>query len=275
MATSDTEPLVALYEHPDLPHRTLPHALATRYGGDLDFPDRCLYANFVSSIDGVVALGPHYPSSGSTISGRAPADRFVMALLRACADAVVIGAGALRTSTDYRWLPDTACPALSTEFADLRRSRKLPDEPELVVVTGSGDLPVEHAALQAGAVIATTATGAARLTGRVPATCTVLSLGDGATVRLSALVEALHERGHTVILSEAGPRLAGQFLEEALLDELFLTVSPVLAGRDHTTRDGLVAGLELLPEHREAGELISARRQASYLFLRYRLEDPR
>jgi hypothetical protein len=49
----------------------------------------------------------------------------------------------------------------------------------------------------------------------------------------------------------------------------------VLAGRDHTTRDGLVAGLELLPERREAGELISARRQASYLFLRYRLDERR
>src|SRR5258708_33595676 len=117
MATSDTDPLVPLYEHPDLPLRRLPAPLGALYGGDLDFPDHCLDANFVSSIDGVVARGPHYPSSGSTISGRAPADRLVMALLRACAHAVVGGAGARRPSTDYRWLPHTACPALSTEFA--------------------------------------------------------------------------------------------------------------------------------------------------------------
>ncbi|MEH0580458.1 hypothetical protein QBA54_39845 [Streptomyces sp. B21-108] len=81
------EPLLRLYEDPAAPRWSLPRALAALYGGDLGFPEPCLYANFVASLDGVVALGPEYPSSGSTISGREPADRFVMGLLRACADA--------------------------------------------------------------------------------------------------------------------------------------------------------------------------------------------
>ena len=59
-------------------------------------------------------------------------------------------------------------------------------------------------------------------------------------------------------------------LASHLVDELFLTVSPVLAGRAATARLGLVEGVELLPDARVAGELISLRRSASHLFLRYR-----
>ena len=268
----ESDALVRLFEHPELPHRALPAKLEALYGGDLDVPDPCLYANFVSSIDGVVALGPQFPSSGSTISGRAAADRFVMGLLRACAHAVVVGAGALRSSTDrQRWVPENVYPDAADDFAELRRSRGLAAEPTLVVVTASGALPVDHPALRAAAVVATTAAGAARLNRLVPPTCTVLSLGDGPSVRAAALIDALHAHGLTTILTEAGPRLAGQFADEGLLDELFLTVSPVLAGRDHVERDGLLAGVELLPDRRETGGLLSARQQASYLFLRYRL----
>lgn len=267
------EPLVAIYEDPGLPRRALPTALTHLYGGELDFPDPCLYANFVSSIDGVVALGPEYPSSGSTISGRAPADRFVMGLLRSCAHAVLVGAGTLRATTSHQWLPEHVYPAAAPEFAELRRDRRLSAEPELVVVTGTGSIPVDHPALRSNAVIATTAAGAARLSGRVPPGCTVLSLGDGPDVHPAALIQALHERGLTQVLTEAGPRLVGQLVDDGLLDELFLTMSPVLAGRDRETRDGLISGVELLPDRRETSELVSARRQASYLFLRYRLND--
>jgi hypothetical protein len=62
------EPLLRLYEDPAAPRLSLPRTLAALYGGDLGFPEPCLYANFVASLYGVVALGPEYPSSGSTIS---------------------------------------------------------------------------------------------------------------------------------------------------------------------------------------------------------------
>lgn len=52
----------------------LPAGLAAACSGDLGFTEPCLYANFVASLDGVTALGPEYPSSGSAISGREPAD---------------------------------------------------------------------------------------------------------------------------------------------------------------------------------------------------------
>jgi riboflavin biosynthesis pyrimidine reductase len=269
------EPLETLYEHPGLAtvtaHQPLPAALQARYGGGLGLPSPCLYANFVASIDGVTALGPEYPSSGSTISGREPADRFVMGLLRASADAVLIGAGTLRSTPTHRWTPTHVYPTAAPDFAALRRSRGLSDQPELVVATARGDLPVNHPALEAGAVIATTEAGARSLTGRVPGSCTILNLGDAPRIDPAVLMQAVHARGHAVVLTEAGPHLIGQLVEHGLLDELFLTIAPVLAGRDQTPRPGLIAGHELLPARRELSELISLRRQASLLFLRYRL----
>ena len=62
-----------------------------------------------------------------------------------------------------------------------------------------------------------------------------------------------------------GPEVAAG----GLLDELFLTISPVLAGRGDTARPGLVAARELLPGRAESAELLTVRRHGSYLFLRY------
>jgi riboflavin biosynthesis pyrimidine reductase len=234
-----------------------------------------VYANFVASIDGVVALGPEYPSSGSAISGRKSADRFVMGLLRACADAVLIGAGTLRATPRHRWTPDHVCPQAAPDFAELRRSLRRATQPELVVVTASGDVPTEHPALQSGALVATTLDGAGRLDGRLPAACTLLTAGEGSTLRMADVLAALHAHGHTAVLTEGGPHLIGHLLGEGLVDEVFLTISPVLAGRTDTSRPGLIAGLELLPNRPAWTDLISARRRDSYLFLRYRLRTPR
>ena len=56
-------------------------------------------------------------------------------------------------------------------------------------------------------------------------------------------------------------------LAEGLADELFLTVSPLLAGRGLP----LVEGVELLPETRVAATLAGVRRHDAHLFLRYAL----
>jgi riboflavin biosynthesis pyrimidine reductase len=265
--------LSLLYEEPGVPGWGLPAGLAAAYGGDLGFAEPCTYANFVASLDGVTALGPEYPSSGSAISGGEPADRFVMALLRACADAVLIGAGTLRATPHHLWTPGHVWPE-TDGFAALRHARGRPAEPELIVATARGDLPARHPALRAGAVIATTAKAARRLAGELPARTSVLVIGDGPVLCPAELLTAIHARGHACVLTEGGPRLLGQLIRDGLLDELFLTVAPVLAGRADTPRPGLVAGLELLPGHRRPARLLSARRSGSYLFLRYRLRSP-
>jgi len=72
-----------------------------------------------------------------------------------------------------------------------------------------------------------------------------------------------------MVLTEGGPRLLGQLAAGGLLDQLFLTISPVLAGRGDTGRPGLIAGQELLPGRTEPAELLTVHRHGSYLFLRY------
>src|SRR6202050_1084737 len=78
----------------------LPAGLRELYDGDLRFrtsPAKrpFVIANFVSTLDGVVSYETKGKSGGSTISGSNPADRFIMGLLRASADAIIVGAGTL------------------------------------------------------------------------------------------------------------------------------------------------------------------------------------
>jgi riboflavin biosynthesis pyrimidine reductase len=265
------QPLTRLYEQAGLPAWGLPQELADIYGGDLGFPERCVYANFVASLDGVTALGPEHRSSGSEISGDEPADRFVMGLLRACADIILIGAGTLRATPSHLWTPRHICPAAADGYAALRRSLGRAGDPLLAVVTARGELPAGHPAVRAGAFILTTTGGARRLKGRLPPECTIIDLGERPALRSVELLAALGALGGGTVLTEGGPRLLGQFVADDVLDELFLTVSPVLAGRAETSRPGLVAAQELLPARAEQADLVSVRRCGSYLFLRYRL----
>ena len=84
--------------------------------GTLGFPDEWVYANFVSTIDGVVAL-PGVAGSNRLIADASEADRLVMGLLRACADVVLIGAGTLRGSPRAVWTAEAAYPDAAAAFA--------------------------------------------------------------------------------------------------------------------------------------------------------------
>jgi riboflavin biosynthesis pyrimidine reductase len=266
--------LEALYEAPGLQRLELPSELDEAYGGGLGFERPRLFANFVQTIDGVVAI-PELPQSNKLISAGSESDRFLMGLLRAFADAVVIGSGTLRASARGLWTPARAYPPAAAAFAELRRRLDRPADPERVVLTGTGDLPLAHPLFADGALVLTTDAGASVLDGRLPDASTVVSVGDTGTVDVSAAVAALHARGHELILSEAGPRAFASLLEAGLVDELFLTVSPLVAGRGPAEdRLGLVEGFEALPADRRDGRLLSVRRDAEHLFLRYELGRP-
>ena len=261
------KPFEVLFEVDGLPEYALPVDLKHLYGR-LGFADRVVYANFVSSIDGVVTLGAK-PSAGSVISGKEASDRFVMGLLRACADAVVLGAGTLRATPGHLWTPANVYPALATEFTALRSALGRSAEPSLVVLTGSGELDFSHPALVRGACVITTNPGAKKIGSRLPPSCELLVMGKGKRLDLGKVVAELRERGLQVLLSEAGPHVTGQLVGEGLLDEVFLTVSPVLAGRGKEKRLGMVEGIELLPDKGAWSKLLSARQHGDYLFLRY------
>jgi riboflavin biosynthesis pyrimidine reductase len=235
----------------------------------MGFADRAVYSNFVSSIDGVVTLGSS-PSAGSVISGRNQADRFLMGLLRACADAVLLGAGTLRATPGHLWTAEHIFPDLASSFADLRSRLGRKPRPRLVLVTASGHIEVSHPAVVAGATIVTTAAGV-RALGELPDSCDVVEVGESGPVDLEQVVSEMRSRGYDVILSEGGPHLMGELIGKGLLAEAFITISPVVAGRDREARLGMVAGAEFLPGRGLWSRLLSVRRHEDFLFLRYGL----
>jgi riboflavin biosynthesis pyrimidine reductase len=241
-----------------------------RVYGRLGFGTHEVYANFVASLDGVVSLGST-PSAGSVISGRNSADRFLMGLLRACADAVVIGAGTMRATPGHHWTPSHVAPEFASDFADLRQRLGRRPEPRLVVLSASGAIDAGHVAIQRGATVVTSERMAKELAHRLPASCDVIGVGAGAEVDLALAVGELRARGYEMLLTEGGPHVMGDLMGGGLVDEIFLTISPVVAGRGDSERLGMVAGTELLPANGAWSHLVSARSHGDFLFLRYRL----
>lgn len=264
-----TDPLEVLYEAQHLATDVLPEPLQSWYGGPLGFPERRLVANFVSTIDGVVAV-PALTHSNRMISDDSEADRFVMGLLRAFADVVLIGSGTLHGSPRTMWTAHHAYPAAEPAFRELRQRRGQPSAPQLAVMTASGTLDVDHPALRAGALVLTTERGATALRNRLPDASPLVVLPGATTVRPQDAVADLAARGHKLILSEAGPRVFGSLLAAGLVDELFLTQSPLIAGRSpQSPRLGLVEDTALIPNSRRQGQLTSVRRHHDHLLLRY------
>ncbi len=265
------EPVELLWEPEGLPAFDLPDELAARYGGSLGFEGPTLFVNFVETIDGIVAL-PSLAQSNKLIADESDADRFVMGLLRACADVVVVGAGTMQASRSSTWSAERAYPPAAAAFAELRRRLGKGERPEVAFLTASGRIDVEHPALETGAIVLTTPGGALTLEGRLPEASEAIVVNEGDLVDVAAAVELLRGRGHEQILSEGGPTVFGLLLEAGVVDELFVTVSPLLAGRSQLSeRLGLIEGLHFLPDTRLAATLAGVRRHCEHLFLRYRL----
>ena len=265
----DFSPLEVLYEEAGLPAFELPAELAAAYGGTFGFAEPRLVANFVASLDGVTAI-PSLPLSNKLIAAGSTADRFLLGLLRACSDVVMIGSGTLTDSPQGTWTPEQGYPPATDAFAELRRRIGRPHPPEVAVISGSGRVDPGHPAIAAGGIVLTTAAGAARLAGKLRPEA-ILDLG--ATVDPAAALAALEARGHKLILSEGGPHAFAPFLEARIVDELFLTFSPVVAGRvDSDRRLGLVEGADLVPDGPLGARLMSLRRDGDHIFLRYQLD---
>lgn len=264
------EPFTVLADGRDLPRWDVPAELEAVYGGAIGLDEPSVVANFVESLDGVVAV-PTLARSHAILGDESEADRFMLALVRACADVVVVGSGTLLASPTGTWRIDRAHPPAAEALAELRAGRGRPAQPLVAVVTTGATLDPAHPVLESGVLVLTTEEAAAGLHSRLPAAAEVVAVNGGDSVDLARAVALLRERGCSVILSEAGPSMFGSLVASGLVDELFLTVSPVLAGRAAAARLGLVEGVELVPQTRVAGRLRSVRTHGSHLFLRYAL----
>jgi riboflavin biosynthesis pyrimidine reductase len=171
--------------------------------------------NMVHTADGRAAV------FGRTGPISSLADRQIFHALRTRVDAVMVGAGTLRVERYGRMVPDAA-------RREQRRAAGLQPDPMAIVVSGSLDLPADLPLLQdpdSRVVIVTASEGS--LDG---VRADVRYLRFAAVDLAAALARLREEHGVRAILCEGGPHLNATLLAEGLLDELFLTTVPVLAG---------------------------------------------
>src|SRR5512135_1351510 len=133
----------------------LPPGLATLYG-PLRFPLQkvrpYVIGNFVTTLDGVASLSAPGLSGGGPISGSNPHDQMVMGLLRAVADAVIVGAGTLRSVPNHLWTAEYIFPALSDSYRRLRAALGKSEPPLNVIVTARGEIDTGLPVFRSGAV---------------------------------------------------------------------------------------------------------------------------
>jgi riboflavin biosynthesis pyrimidine reductase len=263
----------------------LPEGLRDLYGGDLQFPASSaqrpyVIGNFVCTLDGVVSFKVKGRSGGKAISGSDSADRFIMGLLRASVDAVMVGARTVHdVSPEGLWIPEYAYPDAKHLYTDYRLNMlHKPKYPLVVVVSGSGTLELDRAVfrtLEVRTVVITTPSGRDALAkagasrfGSV-AVHALDPVGDN--IDPLTMIQFLRSQfGVQILLHEGGPTLFGQFLAAEAVDELFLTLSPQIAGRAaRTNRPGMVQGVEFAPNSAPWYQLLSLRQRADYLYLRY------
>ncbi|HLP14816.1 MAG TPA: dihydrofolate reductase family protein [Bacteroidota bacterium] len=272
-------PLEVLYDGASGNGMPLPDSLAGIYG-TLAFPARpgspYIISNFVSSIDGVAALDTKGSLTGDVISGSNAHDSCVMGILRAASDAVIVGAGTLAASPSHLWTPEYIYPPQASAFRKMRDALGKQEPMLNVIVTDRGTIDPSIPLIQSGSVqvlIVTTRTGVSRLSKMdLPAWVRVVAGDNAKLLTARQIIEAVVSVRPSVsmILVEGGPHLVGYFFAEQMLDELFLTLSPQIAGRvGNEERMGIVADQLFAPAHPLWGSIVSVRKAADHLFLRY------
>ncbi len=239
-----------------------------RFVDDLDVAERAaagqrsrpyVLLNMISSADGRATLG----GRSGALGGRA--DKELFHGLRTAVDAVLVGAGTVRVEGYRRLVRDE-------RRREIRRARGLAEEPLACVVSGRLALGSEIPLLSdPHARVAILTTSAASL----PADCRaeieyVRAPRDGVLDLPRAMAELRERFDVRTLLCEGGPHLSAQLVAEGLVDELFLSLSPKLAGGDATNETlRILSGPELDPP--VALELRAALEHDSHLFLRYKI----
>jgi riboflavin biosynthesis pyrimidine reductase len=265
--------------NPDL--QRLPEAFRLAYGGDwlFDTPTErpYIYSNFVQSRDGRISFAMPGQSSGGEVSSFNFHDQWIMGLLRTRADAVIVGDVTLKIEPDHVWTHRYICPS-ETAFDDLRSSFGVAPNPLQTFLSLEGEFdpnsPVfARADLQV--VIFTTARGRDRAQ-NLEGVAAKVELPEVGTDRvdLNRVVQVLHHDYQVkTLLCEGGPRVYGSFVAAKLIDEEFLTLSPVVIGQNaERSRPGLIEGVAFAPENAPRSIPISLKRAGDYLFLRSKLE---
>lgn len=214
---------------------------AYRPYGKLGFPPPpsgrpWIYANFVQSLDGITSLLGKHASGGEISQSRE--DRWLMDLLRAHADGLLMGMSTLREEQRQRGLSSRGIvfqvvdPALRELRTKLGKSRE-----RNIFITSAVDLDLSRYKAFDGdvveAAVLTSPAGAERLRARGGHShVTVMATGEGERFDLVRAISRLREElGVQYLLCEGGPTLYGSLARADLVDEKFLTISPIEVGQ--------------------------------------------
>jgi riboflavin biosynthesis pyrimidine reductase len=182
-------------------------------------PDAGVRMNFVTSVDGAVEIEGRSAGLGN------PADKKVFGLLRQYPDGLLVGAGTLRQE-GYNAV------RLDPSRCAWRSSRGLDPYPRLIVISRRLDLDPSYKAFTEAPrrpIVLTSLDAPPDQVTALSTVADVVAFGRS-SVDLRACIESLRERGIARILSEGGPHLFGSLTAAGLVDEVCLTVSPLLAG---------------------------------------------
>jgi riboflavin biosynthesis pyrimidine reductase len=209
--------------------------------------------NMIASVDGAASLQGRSGALGG------PADKALFATLRSLADVVLVGAGTMRAE-------GYGPGRLSDNALGRRRGWGLPPAPPIAVITRScrPDWSARFfTEAEQRPLVVTVASAAAADRARAAEVADVTIAGDD-EVDLARAVSALAKQGHTNVLPAGGPGIAAQLATAGLLDEVCLTVAPLLAaGEARRILDGAAPAP---PSVLELGHVLEA---DGYLFLRY------
>ncbi len=208
-----------------------------------------VFTNFALTVDGHATIDGRSGAIGSDV------DTAMLVALRTHPDAVMIGAGTLRAEGYGRVVADPA-------KRELRERRGLTPDPLMVVVSNRLEIPWDAPLFTAGAGEVLILTASDR---EAPETATPVEIvrHPNRVDLVGALGELRREREIRSLLCEGGPTLHGELLAAGLVDEMFVTRSPRLAGG---SGPGLSLGLEA---HTRELELLWLCESAGELYARY------
>lgn len=228
------------------------------YGYPRDLSRTWVQVNFVSSADGAAAVNEQ--SEGLSH----PADKRIFLLGRELADVILVGAGTVRAE-GYRGA------RVNAERAARRAARGLSEVPPIAVVTRSGELdpagPLFTDTRVPPIVITTEKAPETRRAALIRAGADVLLAGVD-DVDLGLALKLLGERGLYRVDCEGGPMLFGDLIAAGLVDQLCLTIAPLLAGAGARR----IAFGRPAPEPREM-DLASVLVEDGFTMLRYRRRE--
>jgi riboflavin-specific deaminase-like protein len=210
-----------------------------------------LVLNMVSSLDGKATIDWRTRGLSTEL------DRQLFHHLRTQADAVMVGAGTVRIERYGRM-------AKSDELRDKREREGLSRDPLAVIVSARLDLPADLPLLNEPEQPVVIATGSDATLEGLGDQVEYARVGDDLPLLMARLRD---EHGVHSVLCEGGPTLNSHLLAAGLVDELFLTLNPKLAGGAAALT--IVAGRELV-EPAEL-ELISVAEGGGDLFTRWRV----